>query len=96
MTVNAPSTTAHQSLPLVVMPTEERCYLGNDVLLCEDVKEEARSGLSLAVCDWTVTVHHQVLLNPRSQVLLPARLQHKEKHIRTTSEPASLQVWESF
>lgn len=78
------------------MLTEERRYLGDDVLLCEDVEEEARSGLSLAVCDWTVTVHHQILLNPRRQVLLPAQLQHKEKHIRTTSELACPRVWESF
>ena len=48
------------------------CYLGDSVLVSEDAEEEMRCGLSLAVCDWTVAVHHQVLFDPRRQVLLPA------------------------
>lgn len=49
-------------------------YLGNGVSVCQDADEELSRGLSLTVCDWTVTVHHQVLFDPRRQVLLPARL----------------------
>lgn len=78
------------------MVTEER-YLGDGVLVGEDVEEEQRGGLSLAICDWTVTVHHQVLFDPRRQVLLPARLHDKHRKtserdggrnpIASTSEP---------
>lgn len=57
-------------------------YLGDDVLVREDAADEERGGLSLAVWDWTVTVGHQILLDPRRQVLLPARLQ--DKHSNTS------------
>lgn len=50
-------------------------YLGDGVFVSEDVKEELGGGLSLAVCDRTVAVHHQILLNPGGQVLLPAGLE---------------------
>lgn len=66
----------------------ERRYLGDGVLVCEDAEEELRGGLSLAVCDWTVTVHDQVLFDPRRQVLLPAGLRtqtHTNTRIRTTT-----------
>lgn len=49
-------------------------YLGNSVLVRQDAEEEQSCRLSLTVRDWTVTVHDQVLLDPRRQVLLPARL----------------------
>lgn len=53
-------------------------YLGNSVLICQDVEEEPRCRLSLTVCDWTVTVHHQILLDPGRQVFLPTQLQHRD------------------
>lgn len=57
---------------VVVLATGRRHYLGDGVLVSEDFEEEPRGGLSLAVSDWTVTVHDQVLLDPGRQVLLPA------------------------
>lgn len=63
------------------------CYLGDGVLVSEDAEEELGGGLSLAVCDWTVAVHDQVLLDPRRQVLLPARLHdtHSQTHATPTA-----------
>lgn len=59
-------------------------YLGNGVLISKDVEEELGGGLSLAVCDGTVAAHHQVLLNPGREVLLPAGLE-----CRTPIKPGS-------
>lgn len=67
---------------------EDRCYLGDGVLVREDVEEEERRGLSLAVGDWAVAVHHKILLDPRRQVFLPARLQYKQSQtLASTLEP---------
>lgn len=64
------------------------CYLGDGVLVSEDAEEELGGGLSLAVCDWTVAVHDQVLLDPRRQVLLPARLHDTHTHTQSDSRHA--------
>lgn len=68
-------------------------YLGDSVLVREHTADEERGGLSLAVWDWTVTVGHQVLLDPRRQVLLPARLQDKHSN---TSDHRSQAPWPSL
>lgn len=68
---------------LDVIATARRRYLGDGVLFGEDLEEEPRGGLSLAVRDGTVAVHHQVLLDPGGQVLLPAQLQRKQKRVST-------------
>lgn len=72
------------------------CYLGDGVLVSEDAEEELGGGLSLAVCDWTVAVHDQVLLDPRRQVLLPARLHDTHTHtVRLTPRPRQTSRTES-
>ncbi len=49
-------------------------YFGNSVLIGEDVVKELGGGLSPTVCDRTVAVHHQILFDTSSEVLLPAGL----------------------
>lgn len=69
------------------------CYLGDRILVSENAEKEVGGGLSLAVCDGTVAVHDQVLLNPGRQVLLPAGLwgRHtRSRHCQATHTDTGL------
>lgn len=70
--------------------------LGDSVFVGQDVEEELRSRLRTAVCDWTVAVHHQVLLNSGREVLLPARLKEKYRAFRKYSDLDFLHILLSY